>query len=132
VIGVDSSSSLPGFDLSRLKVLRSLRVGDWAATSGETRHTRLMRIFSTITSSTFSELVVAIRGDDIFDIPPDITFFKALRTMKEIRPFKLVFSFDTLAQIIHGEKEQRRLAEALDAVNAEGLLDFLDSPSIIR
>ena len=52
--------------------------------------------------------------------------------MKEIRPFKLVFSFDTLAQIIHGEKEQRRLAEALDAVNAEGLLDFLDSPSIIR
>jgi len=91
-----------------------------------------MRIFSTITSSTFSELVVAIRGDDVFDIPSDITFFKALRTMKEIRPFKLVFSFDTLAQIIHGEKEQRRLAEALDAVNAEGLLDFLDSPSIIR
>jgi len=91
-----------------------------------------MEIFSTITSSVFSELVIAVRGYETSDISSDVTFFEALRTMKEIRPFKLVFSFDTLAQITHGEKEQRRLAEVLDMVNAAGLLDFLDSPFIIR
>jgi len=90
-----------------------------------------MEIFSTITSPVFSELVVVVKGDETSDISSDFTFFEALRTMKEVRPFKLVFSFDTTTRITRGEKEQRRLAEVLDMVNAEGLLDFLDSPSII-
>jgi len=90
-----------------------------------------MEVFSTITSPVFSELVIVVKGDEISDIPSDITFFEALRTMKEVRPFKLVFSFDTLAQFTYDEKDRRRLAGILDLVNAEGLLDFLDSPPVI-
>ena len=48
--------------------------------------------------------------------------------MNEIRPFKLIFLPD--APEIRQEKVRRELAEALDSVAAEGLLDFLDSPSI--
>jgi len=91
-----------------------------------------MDVFSTITSPIFSELVVVVDGDEISDIASDFTFFDALRMMKEVRPFKLVFSSEFLPSLVYVEQAQRRLVEALDRVNAEGLLDFLDSPSTIR
>jgi len=91
-----------------------------------------MEIFSTITSPVFSELVIVVKGDEISDIPSDFTFFVALRTMKEVRPFKLVFSFDTHPPFYNGEREQQRLMEVFDVLNAEGLLEFLDSPPVIR
>jgi len=91
----------------------------------------VMDIFSTITSPVFSELIILVRGDETSAIPLDVTFFEAIRTMKQVRPFKLVFSFDTLSQFYNGERERQRLVEVLDIVNAEGLLDFLDSPFVI-
>jgi len=97
----------------------------------ENRHTMVMEVFSTITSPVFSELVIVVKGNETSDIPSDLTLFETLRTMKEIKPFKLVFSFDALSPITHGEKEHRRLVKVLDLVNAEGLLDFLDSPPVI-
>ena len=92
----------------------------------------VMEVFSTITSSMFSELVIVVKDVETSDISSDVTFFGALRMMKEVRPFKLVFSFDSLFPSIHDEEERQRLAEGLDLVNAKGLLDFLDSPPIIR
>ena len=50
--------------------------------------------------------------------------------MNELRPFKLVFSFEAPG---HSQKEAlRKLEGTLDAVSARGLLDFLDSPPTIR
>jgi len=124
---------LPEFDLSQLKVLRSLRVKDWAAkVRTENRHTVVTEVFSTITSSVFSELVIVLNGEEMSGISSDVTLFETLRTMNELRPFKLVFSFDALSRSVHDEERQRRVTEDLDLVNAKGLLDFLDSPFIIR
>jgi len=98
----------------------------------ENRHTMAMDVFSTITSPVFSELVIVVNGDEISKIPSDFTSFDALRMVKEIRPFKLVFSSEILSPSAYVEQIQRRLVEVLDQVNAEGLLNFLDSPSTIR
>ena len=63
-------------------------------------------------------------------LPREVTLSDTLRTMNEIKPFKLVFLLEVLdpAQV----EPQRRLAEALDPVTVDGLLGFLDSPSTIR
>lgn len=122
---------LPEFDLSQLKVLRSLQVKDWAAKPDvENRHNIVMEIFSTITSLVFSELVIVLRDKEIPGLPLDVTLFEKLRAMKQVRPFKLVFLLDDLHQV--GEKRQRKLVGALDLAKANGLLDFLDFPPIIR
>jgi len=91
----------------------------------------VMEIFSTITSPVFSELVIVVEGDDTSGIPSDFTFFETLRTMNEVRPFKLVFSLDSQIPAIYDRVERQGLVEALDLVNAQGLLDFLDSPFVI-
>ena len=114
----------PEFDLSRLRVLRSLQVEDWAAnfTSASARDTILMETFSTITSPVFSELVLVFRNDEIIQLPSDVTLFKTLRTMRELRAFKLVFLLEAPNQL-RGEA-RRKLVEALDLVKAKGFLDF--------
>jgi len=68
---------------------------------------------------------------EIADLPSDGAFFETLRAMKEVRPFKLVFSVDVLFPI-DSEEAQRMLVGALDAMNTAGVLDFLDSPPTIR
>jgi len=90
----------------------------------------VMEVFSTIASPVFSELVIVLRIREISGLPSDVTLFEALRTMKEIRSFKLVFLLDVPSRSYEGGR--RGLAGALDLVNAEGLLDFLDSPPTIR
>lgn len=50
--------------------------------------------------------------------------------MRKVRPFKLVFLLEVPGS--HQGEGRRELAEALDTVNASGLVDFLDSPPIIR
>jgi len=94
------------------------------------RHTAVMGVFSTITSPVFSELVIVIGGHVVTFLPRDAALFETLRKMNEIRPFKLVFLPD--APEYRQEKVRRELAEALDSVAAEGLLDFLDSPPTVR
>ena len=80
-----------------------------------------METFSTITSPAFSELVLVLRNDETTHLPSDVTLFKTLRTMMELRTFKLVFLLATPNQL-RGEA-RRKLAEALDLVRAKGLLD---------
>lgn len=92
-----------------------------------------MEAFSTITSPVFSELVVTLVEFWISNVPLHDTLFEILRTMNEVRPFKLVF----LAQIAYlpqesWEEVRRKLAEDLDSATSKGLLDFLDSPPTIR
>ena len=87
----------------------------------------VMEVFSTITSPVFSELVVALT---LFEtcLPWAPLFFEALRTMNEVRPFKLVF----LLEVTDFLEAQQELAEALDSATTRGLLDFLGSPPTIR
>jgi len=60
----------------------------------------------------------------------EVGFFKMLRMVNELRPFKLVF----LLEVPHSSRVEarREFAGALDWVIAEGLLDFLDFPPTIR
>jgi hypothetical protein len=89
-----------------------------------------MKIFSTITSPVFSELVILIGANAVTDSPSGDPFFETLRTMNGIRPFKLVFLL--VAPDPSWGEARRKLEEALDSVMARGLLDFLDSPPTIR
>jgi hypothetical protein len=89
-----------------------------------------MEVFSTIASPVFSELIVVIIADLVTRLPSEVPFFETLRTMNEVRPFKLVFLLEA-PEKNRGEA-QRMLTEALDLVTARGLLDFLDFPPIIR
>jgi hypothetical protein len=93
-------------------------------------HTAVMEVFSTITSPVFSELIIIIMANAVTRLPSETPFFETLRTMNDVRPFKLVFLLADPE--FFWEEAQRKLAEALDSVTARGLLDFLDSPPIIR
>jgi len=88
-----------------------------------------MDIFSSIKSPVFSELVIILRDDSAARLFSDVTLFETLRTMNEVRPFKLVFLIRVLGL---AQVAQRKLAEALDQVNEQGFLDFLDSPPTVR
>jgi hypothetical protein len=118
--------SLPRFGLSRLKVLRSLEVEGWATDFIPAHNTMVMKIFSTITSPVFSELVILVE-DYTEDLPSNVTLFDTLRAMNGVKPFKLVFLLDP-----HDLEEQWKLMGALDLVAARGLLNFLESPPTIR
>jgi len=87
----------------------------------DNQDTNVIDIFSTITSSVFSELVIVITDKCSLYLPRE---FSLLRTMNEIIPFKLVFLLET-SKPFQG-KAQRELAGALESMTANGLLDFLD------
>lgn len=118
--------------MSRLRVLRSLEVGVWTTESGLTdaRDTITMEVFSTITSPVFSELIFVVWHDQFTRLLSDPTLFETLRTMNEVRPFELVF----LLQLPHplSRDGRRRFELSLETIIAKGLLDFLDSPPVIR
>jgi len=87
-----------------------------------------VKIFSTITSPVFSELVVVFAGRGMKYLPRN-AILATLRTMHEIRPFKLVFLLEVAG---HSREARRELTEALDSVTADNRLSFLDSPPTIR
>ena len=121
------------FDLSRLKVLRSLEVASWTTELGLTsaRNAILMQVFSTITSPVFSELVIVIWCDQFARALSDVTFFDTLRTMNEVRSFKLVFLLQTWSQYVFPWEKRRMFEEAIKSAT-EGPLDFLDRPPTLR
>ena len=89
-----------------------------------------MEVFSTITSPVFSELIVVIWYEQFTSLPADITFFETLRTMSEVRPFRLVFLLQ-----VHSPptKEARlRLGRVVESLIENRLLDFLNSPTSVR
>ena len=85
-----------------------------------------MELFSTITSPLFSEVVIVLWGYEIPTLPSQVALFQTLRTMNEVRPFKLAFLAEVSGFYLEGGRQ--KLASALDSVIAEGLLDFLESP----
>lgn len=89
-----------------------------------------MEVFSTIASPLFSELVLEIKDDEIVYLPLEVGLFKTLRVMNGTRPFKLVF----LLEAPDSSKGEAwgELAWTLDLMIQRGLLDFFDSPPIIR
>ena len=103
----------------------------WVAKSdlGDHRHAIVADVFSTITSPTFSELVIVLT-DDVACPHWGATLFRTLRTMNEVRPFKLVFSLEVSSS--HQWQIRREFAGALSLVAAKGLLEFLDTPPTIR
>ena len=93
-------------------------------------HTFVLGAFSTITSSVFSELVIVI-GSSGASLPQNVTLFETLRKMHDVRPFKLVFLLELLEDWDRWNT-RRRLAENLNLVTGNGLVDFLESPPTIR
>jgi hypothetical protein len=91
-----------------------------------------MKVFLTITSSVFSELVIVLAGRAMPHLPKDVGLFETLRKMNGIRPFELVFVNYLSVQDRYQREAQLELVQALDLVAANGLLDFLDSPPTIR
>jgi hypothetical protein len=89
-----------------------------------------MEAFLTITSVVFSELVLVIWYDQFTTLPSDVTFFKTLRMMNEVRPFRLVFSLQVHSP--PASEGRLRLERAIDSLAEKGLLDFLNSPTTIR
>ena len=89
-----------------------------------------MKVFSTITSPVFFEFVIVVGADEATHLPLEIALFETLRTVNEVRPFKLVFLLVALDPF--WEEKRRKLAGALDSVTAGGLLNFLDPPPTIR
>jgi len=90
-----------------------------------------MKVFSTVASPVFSELVIVLGGyNAITQLPREVTLFETLRKMSELRPFKLAFSLVVLdpARV----EPLRKFAADLDLVAANGLLSFLDSSPTIR
>jgi len=96
-----------------------------------------MEVFLTITSHTFSELVVVISGMWIASLPHQDMLFRTLWMMNEVRPFELVFSFEGSYFVQRGERWELveggfQVKEALDSVASKGFLDFPNSPPTIR
>ena len=137
---VTHSLSFPEFNLSRLCALRSLQVADLTNnhdTTQDQNHAILMEVFSTITSPVFSELVIILVGDEIICLPREAMMFQTLRKMYEVRPFKLVFSFEGPPPVPREGRSvpagvRRKLEKTLESVATKGFLDFLDSPPTIR
>ena len=90
-------------------------------------HAIATEVFPTITSPVFSEFVIVLTGNMVAYLPQQVSLFGTLRTVNEIRPFKLAFLLD----VSEGEV-LRKLVGELDLVATNGFLDFLDSPPTIR
>jgi hypothetical protein len=65
-----------------------------------------MKVFSTITSPVFSELIILVRASGVTRAPFDVTLFETLRTMNQARPFRLVFLLITPDPLL-GEARQK-------------------------
>lgn len=115
-------------DLSRLKVLRSLQVGNWITPFEDAD--AVVQIYSTLISPVFSELVILSWYDQFIRFRSDATSLETLRMMSTLRPFKLVILFRALHP--PSREETQALDNTLGSAIAKGLFDFLDSPPIIR
>lgn len=114
---------------------------DWTSDYAPPRnlhHDVVMGMFSTITSPAFSELVVVLTGNAVTYLPREVMLFQTLRKMHGVRPFELVFSFESPCFVKWGGLFQPTaetrlvLEEALGDVASRGFLDFLNSPPTIR
>lgn len=126
-------------DLSQLRVLKSLEVGDWeyepwttGCPQSHVPHDVVKGVFSTITSPVFSEFVVVVLAERFSRLLFDGTVFDTLRAMHEVRPFELVFlilhvSGSSLPQEVRGVYERE-----VESSTARGLLNFLTSPPTVR
>lgn len=136
-IRVDGEQDLgPSHSLNSIyrdsKPLKSLQVWDWFASiyPGGRSHIFVEEVFSTITSSVFSELVVIFMGNAAAYLPQEVALFNALRRMHKVRPFKLMFLFEGPYPAL-GEA-RCVMARGLEYVTAKGHLDFLDSSPTIH
>lgn len=126
----DLSPSSSNLNLSRLKVLRSLEVGDWIIPFQDADARRvIVEVFSTITSPVFSELVIVLRSDLFIRFLLDPMSFDVLRMMHKVRPFKLVFLLHIYSPPNGGEWMFER---AFEPASKRGLFNFLDSPPVVR
>jgi hypothetical protein len=89
-----------------------------------------MKVFSTITSPVFSELVIIIGASEMAYLPSEFPLFETLRKMNKRRPFELVFLL--VGSDLFLKEGRQKLEGALDSVATRGLLDLIDSPPTIR
>lgn len=89
-----------------------------------------MDVFSTITSTVFSEIVVILKDENIAHLHQEVTMFETLRGMNKEKPFNLVFLLEVPDS--RQWEAQDELEGVLDFVAARGHFDFLNSPPTIR
>ena len=125
-------------NLSRLRALKSLEVGDWEYepwTTGTPRsatHDVVKGVFSTITSPVFSEFVVVVLAERFARLLFDGTVFDTLRTMHEVRPFELVFLILHVSGSSLPQEDRRAFERDVESATAKGRLDFLISLPKVR
>lgn len=98
---------------------------------GDNSRNVLVEVFSTITSPSFSELVIILEdrnASEAYNLPSHVTLFQILRAMHDVRPFNLVF---LLMPYLFKRRYRQVLVEGLSLATAKGFLDFLDSPPAI-
>ncbi|KAF9648102.1 hypothetical protein BDM02DRAFT_2358489 [Thelephora ganbajun] len=123
---------LRNFDLFKSRSLRSLEIT--VASFPQDRSygvlSFLMDLLPTITSPTFSDVVVVLGYRDILDVHFfQYILFEMLRGMHEIKPFRLVFRLEIWDSDL--EETLKRLRRHIDMEEARGGLEFLSCPPVI-
>jgi len=89
--------------ISLLKVLRSLFVevygGSWGDPWGGKGQTMVLEVMSNITSPVFSKLIIVLEPMQGSYMSQDTSLLGMLRTIHDIRPFKLVFLLEVSGRV---------------------------------
>jgi len=127
------------FDLSRNRSLRTLEVA--ASTIVDEEPGDLTHVFSTITSSVFSTVVIVYRDYDIRGIPSAWVrkafspidhhkHFEVFRKLREVRGFQLVLCADVWDRVVGYAVRELELAVAVEWERM-GFDDFFPEPLVI-
>ena len=127
----NSETLLRDLDLSKSGALRSLELTITnLKVSPSLTLTFLRNLLPTITSPVFSDVVIILREGTIQDMVfIQHVVFSTMRSLYEVKPFRLVFSLE----IWEGDKENivEMLKRCIDVETAKGGLDFLPCPPVI-
>lgn len=117
-------------DLSRNTALRSLELMG-SLISNSPKHARTIKevkqLLSTITSPTFSEIVVVFSESDAHWMPRGLG--EALRDMHDIKKFRVAFCLETLGGFM--APSLRELTLETKRTTALGTYDFLPCPPVV-
>jgi len=76
----------------------------------------------------FNEFVIVLDGR--YDLPHEAELLETLDRLNVVRPFRLVFLLEVSDPL--RDSARQTVTEMLEILTARGLLDFLDSPPVVR
>lgn len=127
----DARTALRDYGLSKNKLLRSLEIAAGGISLyPAVAHRVLKGLLSSITSSAFSDVVIALEDSTIHNSHFfQKTLFKVLQRVHEVRSFRLVFCLEIWDRDL--EDAMKRLKGYIDAEEAVGGLRFFRCPPVI-